>query len=193
MNDQSKAQKDTKPAGSRSWLEIIATWTAIAGALFGGIFGLYQFVGNLKASRAKEALAYVERFSEAPVAPSYTHFEQYFSEFRSKHTAQELNDPQVMINVVSERAIEDDVIVVIHFFDNVAVCTCKQLCDEQLVTLFLRSQARDFFDITSQYIENAQKTSGTAGSQGAGLKALALTSSKSDSRIDCSFVVNSII
>lgn len=188
-NGRSTKQDAAAPAGSRSLLETIATWIAIAGALFGGVFGLYQFVGNLQASKAKEALAYVEHFSEVPVSSAFNHFVEYYKDFRSKHSQQELSE-QAMIEFISGHDIEGEVIVVIHYFDNVAVCTCKRLCDEQLVTLFLRSPAQDFFAVTGPYIANAWKTGDSPSSQGAGLRALA---SPTTAKIDCSFVPNSFI
>src|SRR5450755_3752234 len=112
-----------RPTSSgRSGLEICATWVAIVGALCGGAFALFRFIGDLEASRAKEALAYIDRFSEAPVATSYGHFVQYIRQFLSAQDAKNPPTEAAIVAAIRNSAIEADTVVVIHFFDNVQAC-----------------------------------------------------------------------
>lgn len=182
----------TRHDGHRS-LETWATLIAIIGAFCGGVFALYRFVDSLEASRAKEALAYVERFSDAPIAASYGHFVQYFGEFLAQRDTKIPLTEQAMADAISNPAIEADAIVVIHFFDNVSVCICKHLCDEQLVTLFLGWQAKDFYDVAGPYVRVNRVKQSSPKSMGAGLEALATTQLGANAKINCSFVPSSII
>jgi hypothetical protein len=171
-----------------SWLEITATWVAILGALAGGAFGLIRFVGNLEASRAKEALAYIDRFSDAPIATSYVRFADYFRHFLDAGVNHAQPTYDAMVAAIRDQPIEADAIVVTHYFDNVGACTCKNLCDETLVRLFLAWEARDFFDLTKSYILEQRKTGSYPRTLGAGLEALASTATGSSVQMDCSFV-----
>ena len=172
----------------RSWLEISATWIAIISALCGGGFALFRFVGDMESARAREALAYVDRFSAAPVATSYEHFANHFRQFLASQQPHGGPTQAAMVATVADPAIEADTLVVIHFFDNVGACTCKQLCDAQLVTLFLGWEANDFFDYTSPYILQQRSKGNFPKGFGAGLQSLAAVSGKSGAQMDCSFV-----
>jgi hypothetical protein len=177
----------------RSWLETSATWIAIVGALCGGAFAVYRFVGNLEASRAKEALAYAAHFSDAPVAASYSHFVQYFAAFLAERDKNAPLTDQAMTVAIDNPTVEADTIVVIHFFDNAAACTCKHLCDEQLVRLFLGWQAKDFYDVTRSYIRDKRIKQVSPRSLGAGLEALAAAQGHPSATMNCSFVAPSVI
>lgn len=170
-------------SSQKGWLEIVATWVAI----LGGIFALYRFIDGQQASRAKEALAHIDHFSDAAISASYGQFTQHMKNFVAVHGTQALQNPQLLAAELNDPAVTDHAIVVIRFFDNVAACTCKHLCDEQLVKMFLGSQAFDVYGITQPYIAAQTRDGSSEQAFGAGLTALA-TAYKTNASLDCRFV-----
>jgi hypothetical protein len=174
----------------KSWAQALATWVAILGgivAILGGILALYSFISGQEASRAKEALAHIDHFSDATISASYGQFTQHMREVATTHGPQAMQDPKFLSAAVSDPAVIDHAIVVIGFFDNVGACTCKHLCDEQLVKMFLGSKAWDVYGLAFPFIA-AQQADGTSPhGLGAGLTALA-AAYKANRSLDCTFV-----
>jgi hypothetical protein len=170
----------------------LATWVAILGgivAIPGGIIALYSFTDGQQANRAKEALAHIDHFTDATISASYEQFTQHMRDVQNRHGKQAMQDPKLLLAALSDPDVIDHAIVVIGYFDNVGACTCKHLCDEQLVKMFLGYQAWNVFGLTQPFIA-AQKGDGTSPhGLGAGLTALAVAY-KSNASLDCKFVGN---
>jgi hypothetical protein len=177
----------------KPWLETWAAWLAILGALCGAAFALYRYVGTLEASRSKEALSYIERFSEAPISVSYGRFDKNIKEYLAKFDAKAAVSDEAMVGAFSNTELEQDALRVIQFFDNVAVCTCKNLCDEQLVAHFLGWQAKDFSDLTGPYIQDQRTKQNYPKSLASGLEALAALQRHPGAAMKCSFVTDPMI
>ena len=176
--------------GHKSRPEVAATWVAILGgivAIVGGILALYRFFEGQAASQAKEALAHIDHFSDAAISTSYEQFHQHMKKFADAHGKEALKDPTLVVAALNDPAVTDQATVVIRFFDNVAACTCKHLCDEQLVKMFLGSQAFDVWGLTQPYIAAQTRDGSSPQGFGTGLTALALAYN-TNAALDCRFV-----
>ena len=175
MNKPAVNPEASKPADTgapatlhRSTLDIAATWVTILSVILGGAFALFRYSDDLQGARAKEALSYVERFAEPPISTSFETFTQYWVRRGFKDS----DTDATMVAALQDRSVEPDALVVIRFFDSAAACTCKHLCDEDLVRHFLGIEAGDFFAPAGPYIYDRRKRENDP-SFGNGLEAIA--------------------
>ncbi len=152
----------------RSTLDIAATWVTILSVILGGAFALFRYSDDSQGARAKEALSYIERFAEPPISTSFESFTQYWV----KRGFKESDTDATMVAAIQDQSVEPDALVVIRFFDSAAACTCKHLCDEDLVRHFLGTEASDFFSPAGPYIYDRRKRENDP-SFGNGLEAIA--------------------
>ena len=177
--DANRSAEGTAPATTRrSALDIAATWVTIIGAIVGGAFALFRYSDDSEGARAREALAYIDRFAQPPISGSFESFTQYWvvRGFKDSDT------DSSMIAAIRNQSIEGDALVLIRFFDSAAACTCKHLCDEDLVRHFLGTEAGDVFPPAGPYIYDRRKHADPA--LGVGLEAIAKKSA-----LQCRFAI----
>jgi len=161
--------RDTPRIRRRSLLETLGTLASILGAfvaLIGGAFALYQYKTNSEGARAKEALTYIEHYNEPPISTSQESFTQYWL----KNGFPKSDEEGPMVAAIRDTSIQPDALLLIRFFDGAAACTCKNLCDEELVRHFLGSRANDVFAPAGPYIYDRRQQEPLFGK---GLEALA--------------------
>jgi hypothetical protein len=170
MNEPAPNRPDTaKPATlRRSALDVAATWVTIVSVVLGGAFALFRYSDDSQGARAKEALTYIQRFAEPPVSTSFEAFTHYWLTRGFKDSDTDAS----MVAAIQDQSIEPDALVVIRFFDSAAACTCKHLCDEDLVRHFLGTEAYDFFSPAGPYVYDRRKRENDP-SFGNGLEAIA--------------------
>jgi hypothetical protein len=151
----------------------------VAGALtflFGIPYGIEQYLEKQHDGRVSETLALYNQFNGAP-----------FSTYRENITkaivgndaaitkaagqdADHLSD--VVIDMVKKTGIEADLLMTMDFFDAVATCVEKSLCDRDTAQRLFSPRARDLLVIFYQYMQ-VRRVASAGPDFGIGLEVMA--------------------
>jgi hypothetical protein len=138
----------------------------VAGALtflFGIPYGIEQYVEKQYEGRVAETLELFKQFSGTPLS---TYREDITKAIvannaainaAAKLGADQLRD--AVLDVVQKSQIETDLLMTMDFFDAVATCVERNLCDRDTAQRLFSPRARDLLNVFYQYMQVRRTTS----------------------------------
>lgn len=140
----------------KSWSAIAAVWVTILGSLGGGIFALVQYRDRLHQEQVKETLAYVERYDQEPWRGARTGLEQ-LGEREAQALFREQAGGQCRLYGHTDRVLrkarqEENIRLLLAFYEKLAACTCADICDARSVGRFFGLEADDLHGFIAPYL-----------------------------------------
>jgi hypothetical protein len=149
----------------------------VAGAIslvYGATFGIFQYLESKQDKRIEQSLSLFRQFNNAP-----------FTEYRKNVNAAllssggDLSDAaadegkltEAQANIVHKGKIETDLVFLVDFFDGVAYCAAKNICDPNISYDLFYARGRELYATFYQYIK-AQRNTFTGNDFGVGLETL---------------------
>jgi|GEM_PF-5777501 hypothetical protein len=150
----------------------------VAGAisfLFAAPYALVQYIQARDAARVEQTLSLFKMYNSAP-----------FSGYREKITKSLAKNKDridesskdvaefkaLQFQILKQDDIEPELLLLLDFFDGVAVCVTSELCDNDTAIKLFKPRAADIYVNFYQYISEQRGTS-TKRSFGLGLEAIA--------------------
>ena len=142
--------------------------------IYGVAFGIYQYNDAKQEKRVEQSLSLFRQFNNAP-----------FTQYRTKINDSLLNNSEKIYNaasnvdqltttmatIVRNDKIATDLVLVMDFFDGVAYCAAKRICDPGISYDLFYARGRELYVTFYQYIK-AQRNSFAGNDFGAGLETL---------------------
>lgn len=148
--------------------------------LFGIPYGIFQYIEAKDDGRIKQTLELFKHFNSSPYTDYRRNVLNALAENKSK-IADAAKNPQalrdVVLGVVDAKKIETDLLLLMDFFDGVAVCVVTELCDADTTEKLFSGRAREIYVNFLDYIDVHRQT--IAGAKfGIGLQTIAQTRPK---------------
>lgn len=146
--------------------DVLATWVGIIAAISGGIFATYEYLENKEASRIRETLVFVERFSKSPIYDVRRRLDEvWYANLAKLESALQTrtNDEQYtqfILDFIERKKLDADVREMIEFFRALAICTQNKICDERTAKAFFGDHATSFYHLHYRYITYLRNKTG---------------------------------
>lgn len=150
----------------KAFSDVLATWVGIIAVISGGIFAAYEYLENEKASRVRETLAFVERFSRSPIYEVRRRLDEaWYPNLAKLETALKTRTSdeqytQFILDFIERKKLDADVREMIEFFRALAICTKNQICDERTAKSFFGDHAMSFYHLHYRYITYLRNKTG---------------------------------
>jgi hypothetical protein len=103
---------------------------------------------------------------------------QHAKELEEKQQAGDKVYSEYVVSGFKDNDLAADMFVLVNFFKNLHACTCRKLCDDDLVKEFFQTTAWDLNGLANPFIDDQRHQPGGDPTFGSGLVDLAATYTK---------------
>lgn len=126
--------------------EIIAIWVGLLAALFGGAWALVELDEKRDSERMQLTMSFQKLYGEGDVRDARRRIVKAWAEEGERQDEAnrfaEDEYERYILAVIAGSKLEEDISILLDYFDNVAVCVSKKLCDRDVVRSMLQRDAR---------------------------------------------------
>lgn len=150
----------------------------VAGAisfLFAAPYALIQYIQARDAARVDQTLSLFKMYNSVPFSAYREKITKSLAKNKDKidETAKNVAEFKAFqVEMLKQDDIETELLLLLDFFDGVAVCVTSELCDNDTAIKLFKPRASDLYVNYYQYISE-QRGASTKRSFGVGLEAIA--------------------
>lgn len=148
---------------SKGLADILKTWLGILAILFAGAYSLLEYIEHKQTVKIERSLEYVGNFRSGSTAEARLSLNQLLTDqhqtlsniLSNKQSSQkQLNHAysKFILQLTMTPLIQRQLEVVFSFFEEVAICVEKELCDKEVIESFFTNEARALFNSYYPYV-----------------------------------------
>jgi len=143
--------------------DALKSWLGVLAILFAGAYSLLEYIEHKKAVKVERSLSYVEHYRDSSTTEAKLFLNQLLADNHQK-LAQILNakyDNETALNtaynsfivkITNKPSVQRNLEVAFSFFEEVAICVERELCDQQVIHSFFSNDAKALFNSFSPYV-----------------------------------------
>lgn len=136
--------------------DIIVSWLGVLAVAAGGMFGFVQYLDYKKERRVSETLKFIERYSKAPYFQAQTKLNGVWINkteemeeilIQNNKTKKEIDGEfsEFIVNQINQNEIREHFLIMMFFYESLAVCAEKHLCDVDTTLAFFGKSIVGFY------------------------------------------------
>ena len=137
--------------------DFITTWFKVIGTVCAAFYAVVEYVQHQQSVQVERSLAYVERHHKGNTFTAKRNLSQALFESSDQLTIllgagnlspEQLNDQysEFMTALVVSKSLNADIETLFLFYEEVAICVERDLCDAEVIEEFFGGQARKMFN-----------------------------------------------
>lgn len=158
--NSNKFKKYFWPQDLINWLELLVKLVLIIGALG----AIYQFFDIKQENRIKETIVQVKNFNSGNLEKAQLKFvtvwrnnPEYLKKIKEANEKdQDRIHTEVVMSIVKKENLDQDIELLISFFNDLQACIQYQICDACSAQFFLGSFAKSFYDLHKPWIKKQE-------------------------------------
>jgi len=148
MSDN-KLNKYFWPQDLINWLELLVKLVLITGALG----AIYQYFDVKQEKRIKETIEQVKALNSGDLNKAQLKLVTTWDKHHNK-----LNDELFIISTIEKENLNQEIELLISFFNDLQSCIHYEICDACSAQSFLKSSARSFYNLYRPWLKEQEKT-----------------------------------
>ena len=168
---------ESRPAVTKDQLEIgaaVATVVGLIVAVVALLVAYSEFRDNQRAGRVSATLAYVARYKTEPLLSAARGLDVRTGSAEGQNLRQRCSDRSVCdtLTFIRENGLQDGMMLLIDFFDEVYVCSARNICDLNLVVVLMGPDIQTIYGWGSLFIADTRKGHRYGAQFGCGVEAI---------------------
>lgn len=157
------------PVTSVEKSKVAVSWLGLLAAIGGGVLGFIQYFDRIEESRVLRTLEFLNRFNDSSIQAAREEANKVWLS-RVDDVARILSQPQkpqdeidaewnkFVDDTITENGLEFSVRVLIGFYEELGICTKREICDPDTVYELFGRNARAFYNRNLPYIERLRSS-----------------------------------
>jgi len=143
--------------------EALNSWLGVVAILCAGAYGLLEYIEHKQAIKVERSLSYVEHYRDGSTADAKLTLNQILFDNQQAliQVLSKNNEPQealnrayneLIIKITSNLNTQRNLEIVFSFFEEVAICVERELCDQSVIESFFTNDAKSLFNSYYPYV-----------------------------------------
>ena len=148
---------------NKSIADALKSWLGIITILLGGCYSVFEYIEHKQTVKVQRSLSYVSSYrsgniSEAKLSlnqilvDQYTTFNEILSKTYSDDTSLSNAYNELVLKITKETSVQRNIEILFSFFEEVAICVERKLCDKEIINSFFSNDAKSLFNSYYPYI-----------------------------------------
>ena len=148
--------------------EALNSWLGVVTVIAAGAYGLLEYIEHKQGVRVERSLSYVESYRDGNAANAKLSLNQLLAD-KQEELATLLNTgykkesdlnrayADLILQITSKPSVQRNLEIVFSFFEEVAICVERELCDHEVIQSFFTNEVRGFFNSFYPYVCSLRK------------------------------------
>lgn len=143
--------------------EALNSWLGVLAVVFAGGYALLEYIEHKQDVKVERSLSYVESYRDGNIADAKLSLNQTLATHQSSLTAllslpnqsaQQLNLAygKFILEVTAEQSVQRNIEIAFSFYEEIAICVERELCDSDVIESFFINDARALFNAYFPYV-----------------------------------------
>lgn len=133
--------------------------------LIASLLGIWQYFDLKQEARIKQTMSFLNQFNESHMREAKLNLEQVWTQYYekinliNKHSVPSVEQKksiqsEFVLYVIRHHEIQNDIRLLINFFDSLAICIQEGICDKETSRTFFEHYANRFLCLHEPWIED---------------------------------------
>jgi len=143
--------------------DALKSWLGVIGILFAGAYSLLEYIEHKKGVKVERSLSYVEHYRDSSTTESKLFLNQLLADNHlalakilnaeyENETALNNTYNKFIVQITDKPSVQRNLEIAFSFFEEVAICVERDLCDQQVINSFFANDAKALFNSFSPYV-----------------------------------------
>ena len=153
---------------NKSTADALKSWLGVIAVLLGGCYSVFEYIEHKQTVKVQRSLSYVASYrsgntTEAKLylnkilVDQNTALNSILSKTYTDDTALSNAYNQLVLKITKESSVQRNIEILFSFFEEVAICVDRELCDAEIINSFFTNDAKSMFNSFYPYICSLRK------------------------------------
>jgi hypothetical protein len=141
---------------SKEIAEALNSWLSVVAVVFAGGYALLEYIEHKQDVKVERSLSYVESYRDGNIADAKLSLNQTLA---LHQTSKQLNNAytQFILKTTEDQDVQRNIEIAFSFYEEIAICVERQLCDSEVIQSFFINDARALFNAYFPYVCSLRK------------------------------------
>lgn len=143
--------------------DALKSWLGVVAILLAGAYSLLEYIEHKQAIKVERSLSYVEYYRDSSTTEAKLFLNQLLADNHQKLVSvlnakyddeKNLNNSynKFIVSITDKPSVQRNLEIAFSFFEEVAICVERELCDKQVINSFFSNDAKALFNSFSPYV-----------------------------------------
>ena len=143
--------------------DALKSWLGIITIILGGCYSIVEYIDHKQTVKVQRSLSYLSTYrngniSEAKLSlnqllvDQYAEFNKVLSQKYTDNTSLKNSYNELVLNITKDTSVQRNIEILFSFFEEVAICVERELCDKEIIDSFFSNDAKSLFNSYYPYI-----------------------------------------
>jgi hypothetical protein len=153
---------------SKEIAEALNSWLSVVAVVFAGGYALLEYIEHKQDVKVERSLSYVESYRDGNIADAKLSLNQTLALHQDSltqllstpnQTSKQLNNAytQFILKTTEDQDVQRNIEIAFSFYEEIAICVERQLCDSEVIQSFFINDARALFNAYFPYVCSLRK------------------------------------
>lgn len=153
---------------NKSTADALKSWLGVIAVLLGGCYSVFEYIEHKQKVKVQRSLSYVALYRGGKTAEAklslnqilidqHIAFNKVLNKTYSDNTSLSNAYTQLILKITKESSVQRNIEILFSFFEEVAICVERGLCDAEIINSFFTNDAKSLFNSYYPYICSLRK------------------------------------